>query len=208
MSSSLLKIFVAVVLVSGAVYFFKLHWAKHPQTEDSRNMAIRIVQLLSLQDWKALAAIVHPTEGVYLSKFTYIPTGPDPAETKERAEGTLMPDVVAQIRNSRQTRTWEVCGVCDGEEAYEELTVGEFLNRHIYDRPFARVSPGPRNEIIQRSQVMVNIEKAFSGEIAFYEFHILDAPNTQGGWASLRVILKKEGARWYWVGLVRDQPSV
>jgi hypothetical protein len=149
------------------------------------------IQLIKKNDWKALAALVHPTTGLKFSPYASV------------EEGALVfsPDKVKLLGTDKKTYEW---GAWDGSGEPMNLTFAEYYARFVYDKDYANKPEIGINKIIRSGNTADGIAEAFGKDAAFVEYHKAASQKDGMDWGSLRLVFKMLDGKWYLVGIVHD----
>ncbi len=163
-----------------------------PRLADSTVAAIRD------ERWSAIAALVHPERGLRFSPYGYVDTAESPR---------IAAAAVPALPQDATPRRW---GSADGTGDPIILPFQSYYERWVYDRGYSEGQRGEPGEIIGQGNTLINIADAFPGaDSTFVEYH-LDGTERYSGmdWGSLRLIYVRAAARWWLVGIVRDQWTI
>lgn len=161
-------------------------------------VADSVVLAIADRDWPALAAMVHPDHGLRLSPYGFVDT---------TVTQRLTAAQVAVLGSDATEHRW---GTADGTGDPLTFTFDEYYRRFLYDKNYTEGQRGDPGELINTGNSLINMDDVFTWPgTSFVEYHV-EGTEQYGGmdWGSLRIVLTREGGRWYVVGLVNDRWTV
>lgn len=189
-----MKKYVSIIaLFTLAVFAFSA--CNQQQSVDER--AQEAITALAARNMKALADLVHPSEGVRFSPYGNININNDVK---------LAADVVKTRMDSNKTYIW---GAYDGSGEPIEKTFKDYFDEFVYDQDFANAEKIAKDEIIGTGNTINNIEEVYPNT-QFVEYYFSGFDPDYGGmdWVSLRLVFEQKDGTWYLVGIVHDQWTI
>lgn len=162
------------------------------------HVADSVVLAIADRDWPALAALAHPQHGVRFSPYGHVDT---------TVTQRLTASQIAVLGSDATERRW---GTADGTGDPLTFTFDEYYRRFLYDKNFTEGRRGDPGELIVTGNSLINMDDVFTWPgTSFVEYHV-EGTEQYGGmdWGSLRIVLTREGGRWYVTGLVNDRWTV
>jgi len=160
------------------------------------DLAISVLNILENEDWGALGAMVHPTEGLTFSPYAHI-------DTKNAVK--LGAGDVKALGIDEQVRVW---GSFDGSGHPIEMTFTEYYGQFILTHDFVRALHIGVNRLVVKGNSPSNLQVLGNG-VVFVEYHV---PGSEGegafDWASLRLVFSGYEGELYLVGIVHDQWTI
>lgn len=130
--------------------------------------AYRIVELIKEEDYKDLANVVHPDNGVVISPYATITLA-----TNKR----FTPKQVAAFADDAQEYVW---GVYNGTGEPIELTPKEFFSAFVFNKDYTYARELGVDYVVKSGNSLENLTEVFPG-IRFVDFHIpTDAKSVKG----------------------------
>ncbi len=162
--------------------------------------AAQVILALKGKDLQALAAWVHPGQGVRFSPYAYVrvvPGSPD---------GQDLVFTAAQVRGLWSDPTVYNWGTATGSGEPIELIFRDYYEQYVYDVDFARPDVIGLGETIGTGNTIDNISDVYPEAIAVeYHFEGFDPQYAGMDWRSLRLVLEEAAGTWYLVGIVHDE---
>lgn len=163
-------------------------------TPDPTEAARAALLALEGPDHPALAGWVHPERGLLLSPYATVLTG----------EGViLLPHTVEALADDDPVRHW---GWYDGSGDPIELTFREYHDRFVWNRDYATAPEVSVDRRIGTSTSVDNLAEAFPGATVVEFHHPGTDPELHGmDWGSLRLVMERDGERWWLIAVVGDR---
>jgi hypothetical protein len=164
-----------------------------PYEAEVRTRATAIVAALKAKDFDTVADAVHPTKGVRFSHYGEVHPTDDALLT------------AAQLRaawKSGQSMKW---GKRWAEDAPINEPLAKYYDEFVYNADYAAAEDITVDSVIGWGSLMYGDVAAYPGS-SIVDFHVRGKhPPVYGDWNSLRVVLEKQGAKWWLVALVECQ---
>jgi hypothetical protein len=162
--------------------------------EAPREAAAAALEALSGPDPTRLAEWIHPERGLLFSPYAAV----EPAEAV-----VLSAEEVRALPAVDPVRLW---GYHDGTGEPIEATFTEYHARFVFDRDFRQAPRVSVDERIGTSTTLDNLRDVFPGATVV-EYHDPGTdPALEGmDWGSLRLVLERDGGRWWLVAVVHDR---
>ena len=214
-----LRIFAAIVIVLavvvGAVFVFGSLLSFEPENYDTAvaytlsdapdadageeeliGYARDVLQVLYERDYAALAAFVHPENGILFSAYATV--SPD-------TDCTFSPDEVVKFASDNTKYIW---GMYDGIGEPIELTPAEYFDRFVFDVDFTKCENFGINEVLRVGNALENIGEAFPDGV-YVDCHLPD-PYEEGGpdWHSLRLVFEEYDGKLMLTAIVHNEFTV
>jgi hypothetical protein len=168
--------------------------------EEIAARAAQTIMALKEQDLEKLAGLVHPSQGVRFSPYTYVQVEPDAPDEEDLVFGA---DQIPDLLNDTTVYHW---GVYDGSGEPIDLTFREYYDRFIYDADFAHPEVVGFDEEIGWSSMINNIAEVYPVAVTVeYHFEGFEPEYAGMDWRSLRLVLEEWDGIWYLVGIVHDE---
>ncbi|MCC6365549.1 MAG: hypothetical protein IT165_18705 [Bryobacterales bacterium] len=158
----------------------------------------QVVQALKLRDMNALAAFVHPVQGVRFSPYAFLDKG---SNVRMTAAATR------QAFGETQKRLW---GTFDGTGAPIRMTFAEYYRRFLYDHDYAAAPkmlydspPAVKGNTHDNSR-----EEYPNAIIVEFHFPGFQAEREGMDYVSLRLVFSEHRGAWYLVYLIHDQWTI
>lgn len=163
-----------------------------------RMAAAQVVESLAAKDFDRLADLVDPERGVLFSPYTLVAPKGQVSLSRE--------DLRKIASGERIVRTWDLY---DASALPIHLSFREYLDRFVYDAPFATDGQAAVNERQGGGTTLDTTGKIWpEGRVVEYYFPGSD-PERQGtDWRSLRLVFEESGGRWWLVGVVHDEWTI
>jgi hypothetical protein len=171
--------------------------AEPKQTENLKDTAKKVVEILKNKNLQKLSEYVHPSKGVRFSPYATVDPQNDIVFKSNELKGKFNDDTVY---------TW---GRYDGSGKPIELTFTEYYNEFIYDEDFANAENFATNELIQTGNSISNIEEVYpDAEFAEFNFSGFEDQYEGMDWTSLRLVFEKYQNSWKLIGIIHDQWTI
>ncbi len=206
-----MRALLILLLLSASLFACKSKSAKEPAKQDIVPDTVAVIDpkrdsiLLQLtsevftafknKDYNALAAMVHPEEGVRFSPYAYIDTAKDKklsaAVIKEQADSNKQPVIL-----------W---GTSDPADEPIRKTINSYVKDFVYDVDFLHPEKVKVNEFIGGGNTLNNLLAVYTG-CDFTESHFSGFDKKFEGmdWRSLRLVFKLKDGKYFLVGVVHD----
>ena len=187
---------------SGASSSSRIAAASAPPAADPAGFADRarfVLAAIRARNFAALATAVHPTRGVRFSPYAYVQPGVDLVLTAD------------DVRNATLDREDRVWGSQDGTGSPIRMTIAKYFDRYVYDVDFAatpEISYDKRKPL-GSGNTTNNLADVYP-TASVMELFVPGVDPKYGGmdWRSLRLVLEREGATWWLVGVVHDEWTI
>ncbi|MBU3676619.1 MAG: hypothetical protein FGM54_05485 [Chitinophagaceae bacterium] len=200
------QIFLFVSVFLAGVFFVACESNQADQVSQSKSttfpdMTLRrtadsVMQLLKGKNLANLKTFIAPKTTVLFSPYSYVDTN------------TAMRLSVNDL-NDMFTDTIRVnWGTYDGSGLPIQLSCGNYYNTFIYNHPFAEADSVFENKSIQRGNSIDNLSVVFPGNEHVEYFVAGDPKNAGLGWGSLTLVFRKEGNRYFLVGVVNNRWTI
>jgi hypothetical protein len=158
------------------------------------DMRKQVLTTLKNKDLKAFAAFFHPTLGVRFSPYAFVDTTHD-LTFKSAAFLTQMGD--------KKKINW---GPYDAGEEDIVMNLNTYFSKFVYNADFLNAEKTSLNEMIGGGTVTNNLTEIYPN-CPFTESYFSGFEKKYDGmdWCSLRLVFKKEGDKYYLVGIVHSQ---
>ena len=152
---------------------------------------------LEKRDMARFATSVHPREGVRFSPSAFVRADSDRVFTRQQA---------ASLWNDPREYAW---GVGNGSGQLIQATFPRYYARFVFDHDYTRAPLRVANAPVRSGNTPSNIATAYRGaewvEFRFPGFE----PRFEGmDWASLWLVLRRQGDEWFIVGVVHGSWSI
>ena len=155
--------------------------------------AVYLVQALQVQDYNAVASLVHPERGV-----TFTPYSTADLEDNQ----TFTQDQVRGLSQDNTVYTW---GIQDGVGGPISMTPAQYFSEFVFDADYTQASLIGIDEIMLSGNALENLTEAYPG-CRFVDFSILGQDGID--WSSLKLVFEAGDNSWYLVGVVHGQWTV
>lgn len=171
-----------------------------PPAENKDTVLLKLTDEVLLafknRDYTALAALVHPTEGVRFSPYAYIDSVADKIMTADWIKKQAAPGKQEKI----------IWGEYDPIGNKIKKTFDGYIKEFVYDVDFVKPEKRKVDAFIGSGNTQNNLLVMYDGcdftESNFSGFE----PRFDGmDWRSLRLVFKKKDGKYYLVGVVHDQ---
>ncbi|WP_068604768.1 hypothetical protein [Paenibacillus swuensis] len=159
----------------------------------------KVIEAIRDQDWKAIAAFVHPETGVRFSPYAHIDTAKDVV---------LKPDQLEKQFKDPAKLTW---GTHDGSGEPIMLSFAQYAEKFIYPHDYAQAETTGYNQVIGKGNTLDNSrEPGIYADAIMVEYHFNGFdPKVDGmDWGSLRLFYQQREGVWYLTGVVHDQWTI
>lgn len=158
-----------------------------------------IMGILGKKDYAALAAHIHPVEGVRFSPYGYI----DTAMHVLMSADAFSQEIAAP---KQKVINW---GEYDGTGDPIKMTLNDYLSRFVYGSDFSKPDTFRINTITNPGNAENNIQKVFPGS-DFTDSHFNGFKKEYEGmdWESLRLVFRQHNGKYYLVGVIHDQWTI
>ena len=166
-----------------------------------RARATTVLAALKAKDMKALAALVHPTQGVRFSAYAYIDTATDVA---------LTPTELSRAMTDARLRVW---GTHDGKGDPIKETFAGYYAAFVWTHDFTLATEVAVDREIGGGNTLSNVAQAYP-KGHFVEAHFPGFDKKYGGmdWESLRLVFEDAtlggGTELMLVGIVHAQWTI
>jgi hypothetical protein len=156
-----------------------------------------VVKTLDPLDVEKLFDMAHPEKGILFSPYLFINT--------ETAIHLKKSEVQLSIKNNT-IYNW---GEYDGSGDPIELTVLQYFNRFVYDKPYKDAPLYDVNERIGQGNSLDNTIEIFPTS-TFIEFHFEGFdPDLNGmDWRTIRLVFEQENNTYYLVAIIHDEWTI
>lgn len=149
------------------------------------------------QDWAALAACVHPEQGVTFTPYSTVDPAGDLNFTAD------------QIKNLVQDQTVYTWGFEDGRGDPIQMTIPQYFQRYVYDRDYTQVPQIGVDRIMTGGNALENLMEVYPGcRFVDFSFPSADPVNDGLDWSSLKLVFRPEAEHWYLVGVVHGEWTI
>lgn len=159
--------------------------------------ARKVISVLAVKDFEALAGLVHPEKGLSFSPYGYI----DPEHIVIQAT-----DLPKSWKENR-VYSW---GYYDGSGEPIELDFQSYFNQFIYSKKYVTAPDISIDKFTSRGNSRSNLQKVFP-DARVVIFHFPGEHPKYGGldWRSLQVVIEsQEKTGWWLIGLLNDQWTI
>ena len=159
--------------------------------------SLAVMQTIKDQDMNALAAYVHPTQGVRFSPYGYIDT-----VNHLSFAGISLPALLTDPT----MYTW---GSFDGSGDPINYKFSDYYDDFVYDEDYLNPQIIGNNTIIGTGNLINNIATVYPAA-SFVEFHFtgFDPQYTGLDWSSLILVFENVSGNWLLVGIVHSQWTI
>jgi hypothetical protein len=148
------------------------------------------------RDMTALAAWVHPVDGVRFSPYAYV----NPSDLR------FLPDQLVDLLADPAVYLW---GAFDGSGRPIELTFAAYYERFVYDHDFANAEQTSLNQRLGQGNSLDNSREFYPGAMVVeYHFSGFDPQYAGMDWRSLRLVFQQLEGAWYLVGVIHDEWTI
>lgn len=153
---------------------------------------------LKSSHYDSLAAMVHPSEGLRFSPYSYVDTSHD----------QVISSATISSWKDKKKRVRILWGTTDPADEPISLNIDSYIKRYVYDADFLHADSVKVNKVIGTGNTINNIEEVYPG-CDFVECHFPGFDKKMGGmdWRSVRLIFKQISGKYYLVGIVHDEWS-
>lgn len=168
--------------------------------EDNQQLlaaANQAVAALRDQDYRALADLVHPVEGVLFTPYSTV----DPeANLRFTAD---------QIAGLRQDSTKYVWGIQDGKGDRLELTMKDYFARYVYNADFANAPVIGIDHVIGTGNALENVSEVFpDARFVEYYFPGIKPENEGFDWCGLKLVFSVYQGKFKLISVIHSQWTV
>ena len=161
-----------------------------------RDTADSVMRSIKRTDMMALSAFMAPQGSILFSPYSYVDT-----VSAMRLSANDLRDFFGDTTKVK----W---GVYDGSGLPIELSCADYFKTFIYNQSFAEADSVIENKSIQRGNSMDNLATVFPGN-EHVEYYVSGDPQLAGlGWGSLTLVFRKEGKRYFLVGIVNNRWTI
>ncbi|MEJ2212203.1 MAG: SH3 domain-containing protein, partial [Anaerolineae bacterium] len=161
--------------------------------------AAQAILALRDRDMQALAALVHPADGVRFSPYGYVRAG---AGAPAGRDLVFSAAEVASLWSDPTVYDW---GSAAGSGEPITLTFADYYDEYVYDVDFAQPDAIGFGVTIGQGNTIDNIDEVYpDGFMVEYHFEGFDPQYAGFDWRSLRLVLEEAGGTWYLAGIVHD----
>jgi hypothetical protein len=155
-----------------------------------------VLTLLKNKDYKTLATLIHPMEGVRFSPYGYIDTvGHKHFTATQFLEAVNVP--------KQKKQNW---GNYDGTGEAIDLTLNAYFEKFVYNADFSNAPQIAFNKTISTGNAPNNIATVYqSASFSESYFSGFDKKLEGMDWTALRLVFKQYKDKWYLVGVVHNQ---
>lgn len=157
----------------------------------------QVLLALETQDYATLSTLVHPEKGVTFTPYS-----------------TVQPDIdlcftSSQIALTETDTTAYVWGVEDGIGSPIELTIGDYIQKYVYNTDYTQAPQIGIDTILTSGNAMENVVVSFP-QGRFVEYHVPQIdPDLQGyDWSSLKLVFEIYDNQWVLVGFIHSQWTI
>ncbi|MFH0343329.1 MAG: hypothetical protein ACHBNF_14665 [Chromatiales bacterium] len=154
-----------------------------------------VVEALTAQDGKRLAALVHPKKGVRFSPSAYVDVESDVVFSSAQ---------VSQFWIDNKTYTW---GFADGTGDPINMTPSQYCDKYILDRDFLK--PSSINVSSDRARGNTNNNAASVYPRGTRVEYYIEPSRGEGmpefDWAALRLVFERSGGFWFLIAVIHDE---
>lgn len=157
-----------------------------------------VLRCLKEKKYDALAAFIHPKDGIRFSPYAHIDTSNDVH---------LSADKFTTAARQSKKLNW---GSFDGTGENITLDIDKYFDRFVYDADFLKAEKIGINDMIGGGNSLNNLEQVYAG-LPYVEYYFPGFEKKFGDmdWRCLRLVYKKHGDGYlYLVGVVHDEWTI
>ena len=155
-----------------------------------------VLEAIQNKDYKKLSTYIDPQQGVVFSPYSYV----DKSVLKNNH---FTKQSIITFGESNTKKVW---GYADGSGDPINLTMGQYIDKFVYDNNFLHVKNIEVNKsLFRKSNGIDNSLQAFPGKTFVDYYKKPNEGETEFDWSNLRLIFNKEGNRLYLVAVVHNQ---
>jgi hypothetical protein len=158
-----------------------------------RRLADEAVLAMQAKDMNALARLVHPSNGVRFSPYSFV----------KEEDLYFSPVELAGLMDNPNQYIW---GAYDGSGEPINLSFADYFNEFIYDVDFVTAPQVSLNERLGQGNTIDNAAEFYPGSmIVEYHFPGFDEQYSGMDWRSLRLVFENYKGRWVLSGIIHDE---
>lgn len=148
-------------------------------------------------DYRALSALVHPTQGVLFTPYSTV--DPD-------CNRLLTAQQVAQVAQDQEVYTW---GVQDGKGDPIQMTSEAYFARYVFNADYTQAPQVSLDQVLVTGNALENVADAYP-DARFVEYHFpgLEQKNHGYDWCSLKLVFEPYLESWYLVGVIHSEWTI
>ncbi len=158
------------------------------------NLSVSILKYLKAKDTKKLAEFIDSSSPVRFSPYGDVDTLHDKKLTAE--------ELLAYSKNQKKIH-W---GIYDGTGYPINLSLNKYFEKFVYDLDFLKAKQTSINKIISGGSTFNNLVSIYP-DCDFTQFYFPGSEKKYNGmdWKALVLVFKKDGGKYYLVGVIHDQ---
>ncbi len=158
-----------------------------------KTLSKEVMTSLKNKDYKAFTAFFHPKQGVRFSPYTFVDTTSDL---------TFTADAFLKQVGQKKKLNW---GPYSAGEEDIKMTMEKYFSVFVYNADFLNPEKFTLNEVTTGGATTNNIPEIYPN-CPFSESYFSGFDKKMDGmdWCLLRLVFKKEGDKYYLVGVVHD----
>lgn len=173
--------------------------ALNPVEQKIGDAAAAALAALRDDDLTALAAVVHPVQGVRFSPYGHVITDGEYAHKLFSAADLAAPGLLDE------TFVW---GAYDGSGEDIVLPFKDYLARFAYNYEYTAAPLVGWNTVVKEGNTILNHHDVYPGSL-FVDFHFPGSAEYDGmDWGTLRLVFTEHDGNWYVVGIIHDQWTI
>lgn len=155
-----------------------------------------VLEAIHNKNYKKLSTYIDPQKGVVFSPYAYV----DESVLKENH---FTKQSIISFGESKNKKLW---GYADGSGDPINMTMGEYIDRYVYDNEFLHVKNIRANQsLFKKSNGVDNSLKYFPGKTFVDYYKKPKEGETEFDWSNLRLIFNQEGNNLYLIAVVHHQ---
>lgn len=159
--------------------------------------ASRVITALREQDYRALAGMVHPEEGLLFVPYSTV----DP-----EANLRFTAEEIARLPENNTKYVW---GTSDGKGDPIELTMKDYFARYVYNADYANAPFIGIDRVIGTGNALENVSEVFpDARFVEYYFPGIRAENNGFDWCSLKLVFSVHQEQYKLVAVIHSEWTV
>mgnify|MGYP001049093882 CR=1 FL=1 len=162
-----------------------------------KDTAADLIKALSSKNADAIADLVHPTQGVRFTPYTYVSLESDLVFSQE------------EMRSFFKDQKVYLWGHYDGSGDPINLTPSQYYDKFVYAKDYVNAKQVGYNQVLSSGNALENQFEVYSNPIVVEYYFPGFNPDYEGmDWRSLRLVFESYQNDWKLVGIINNQWTI
>lgn len=162
-----------------------------------KETAANLIKALRAKDAGAVADLVHPTQGVRFTPYTYVSL---------ESDLVFSPEEIQRFFDDQKVYLW---GHYDGSGDPINLTPSQYYEKFVYVEDYANAKQVGYNQVLSSGNALENQFEVYNNPIIVEYYFPGFNPQYEGmDWRSLRLVFELYQNEWKLVGIINNQWTI